>query len=451
MDRAKDGGPARPRWRCGVMQASTSVLVVIAFIPAAWFLYRSSLHVPGLTHCDPFATPANTETGVDVFLRRESRDVSHNVSAAARQAVHNADGSHGTRPVSHSRSTVAATTGTFTGYIELSWFSHHAETAYTYFHYMCGNPVHVSPPWPYNRHTGKRAIYLGPPKFVNDAMREIWTTLNSSDCPLYFDTPKDPNLTVRTTWKLGGQPPEKSVSDPVVNDPRFILINHDPSKRWCKATKKYNLTNVYGLTPKSPNYILPFFFPPAYTAVRTNYNFDGTVPVFMVQGGHSGGDKRNYDDLVWMLKAHANRSFIVRVMGGVHPRQETVLKAWKQVEFVTVPANKTRLDSLDWMLQMHDVYGILPLVDNVNFYERYKAGYKLSSSVSWGVGFNMTFVCWTGLAELFGLGNNAYTYDQVHNARIKRELDDITKAFGDALDDFEKIHGTVGTPQNWHK
>lgn len=328
--------------------------------------------------------------------------------------------------------------GRFVAYIKWTWNNLHAETHYSYAHYICGGSVRVSPPWPRlpNNSTDSRppVIFLGPESQISPEQQRIWMALNeSSPCPLLFGEPESPDLTVLATWAPNNATHKRSEQNTaMINNSSFILICHWP--RLCGHDIATS-TNVYGLTPKHPKYILPSYFPLPFTSLRSEQpNRQADVPVFLVLGGVIGTaekskPKRNWDSLVGIFQAHSHRRFVVRV--AVWGPLPSILAPFKShVQLVS------KLSDDQLMTNISDVYAILPLVDDKNF-GFYEGGRKLTSTVMWGMGFNMSFVIWDRLADLYSVPTEtAFTYSK---------SDGLPDAFGRALDRFEQLQASSST------
>jgi hypothetical protein len=67
-------------------------------------------------------------------------------------------------------------------------------------------------------------------------------------------------------------------------------------------------------------------------------------------------------------------------------------------------------DTLEFMTQVAMADVILPLVDRDVFYDTYQGGNKLTSSVTWGLGFHKKMILYRPLADAFGIMEDNVTY-----------------------------------------
>jgi hypothetical protein len=305
-------------------------------------------------------------------------------------------------------------------YIQHTWRDLHAETFFTYAHAYCGRAVRWSHPFPFANYRGPRRIFVGPADAVTPADREIWTVYNTTECPVFIGTPSSPNVTVVTTWT-----PQR---DKRMNASAWVLVVHNSAPAFWE---QYRPSNVYWLTPAHENWVLPFVFPSYFTRQRRNWT--DKAPIFTVQGGRARDGKRNFNGLGRILTTHVNRSFIIRIVGkSIGPRDVDKLRklpGGEKVQWVNNGAQ--RLDAWTWMMAVGvESYGVLPLVDETNYFSTYASGRKLTGSVSWAVGFNMPCVLWHTLRMRFAsVPMHAFTYEHQHGIEV---------AFGAALDDFER-------------
>ena len=355
-------------------------------------------------------------------------------------------------------------------YIQHSFGNNHDETFFTHVHHLCGRSAHPPPayaPWhqaatkeiwihrdAFRPHFKGKDGRLPPPALDSLA---IWAELNNTDCPIYITdhapasaAPAGVNVTVVTTWGRSGaskylHPAEWTEEERLVlNNPRYILFCHDA---FDQLEFLFQPKNLWFFTPYHRQWLLPAVFPYRFTSIRARRKWRGTVPVFLIQGGHTGSPKRNVHCLQRMLSPHLDRQFKLRFLGELDPFSGSIARTLcsgdqgcldnyrPHLEGMQRATNQSQLDTHTYMHSMTDVYAIIPLVDESNFFLTYMAGRKLTSSISWGVGFNHSFVVWRPLAEFYRIKQRTFTYDHQHN----NGLTGIASAFGRALDAFDAM------------
>jgi len=201
-------------------------------------------------------------------------------------------------------------------------------------------------------------------------------------------------------------------------------------------------TTIFFLTPMHKNYIVPSFFPPVMVG---NAAIDGQTdsdkqksrhPIFLVLGTFSGG-KRNVASLIGAMRLHRNRTFTVRFMGGKdEDSNRTLVEALR----LTLPDEQdfnkveliTNADSYEFMKQVNSVDVVLPLVDETNFYTVYDFGRKLTSSMSWGIGFQKNMIVYQPLAKTFGIENSSQIW--LYESRKA-----FASMFGNSLDSWHAV------------
>lgn len=120
-----------------------------------------------------------------------------------------------------------------------------------------------------------------------------------------------------------------------------------------------------------------------------------------------------------------NRTLTVRFLGGQSDRSS----ADKLQVFVNTSLKASRekiellpnLDSYEFMKAVGHVDVILPLVDETNFYcggKCYQNGSKLTSAVSWALGFDKKLVIYRPLAQLFGIPDDGVMYWHYDNSTV---------------------------------
>lgn len=206
-----------------------------------------------------------------------------------------------------------------------------------------------------------------------------------------------------------------------MRDPRYIYICHGAAP----SLEGDNATSIYWLSPLHSRYIVPTFFPPSLVQRAQSKWLKAAAmkrnPVFLVMGSFNDGRKRNIKSLTQVLKATQHYNYTIRFLGGWanHESNETLNStlnntfsahdlggAGKKIELVP------NSDAYEFMQQVGNVDIILPLVDRTNFYDKkgYIEGKKLTSSISWGLGFGKKFVLYQPLAEVYGIQEDNDSY-----------------------------------------
>ena len=139
------------------------------------------------------------------------------------------------------------------------------------------------------------------------------------------------------------------------------------------------------------------------------------------------------------MQIHLNRTFTVRFLGGgaAHTSSND-LHEYVNKTFET-SSDKIELfpnlDNYEFMKAVGSTDVILPLVDETNFYcggKCYQNGSKLSSTVSWALGFEKKMVIYKPLAELFGIPDDGVRYWHYDNSTV------FHQAFEKCLDALER-------------
>lgn len=149
-----------------------------------------------------------------------------------------------------------------------------------------------------------------------------------------------------------------------------------------------DISNVYYLTPLCGNnkYIIPSMLP-EITRIKT------AMPIFVVQGNITEG-RRNYRSLLPIFEAYKDVPFKIKFIGrGQLPH------------YLYPYANKIVLKRDLPFLQYHhafaDAFGILTLIDDTFNHGYYES--QLTSSISYGIGYNLLFIASNRLKDIYGL------------------------------------------------
>ena len=197
----------------------------------------------------------------------------------------------------------------------------------------------------------------------------------------------------------------------LINNSNYIFICHEED-----LFLEENATNVYFLTPRHKRHILPSYFPPTFTTqVESRSQANHKHPLFLVLGAFFDSDKRNVPSLFHPLEKYQNYSFHIRFLGGEESTdtKETMLQKLYDM-FPNNTKDKIEIsvspDTLDFMTQVAEADVILPLVDREVFYDTCQGGNKLTSSVTWGLGFHKKMILYRPLADIFGIHEDNITY-----------------------------------------
>ena len=274
-------------------------------------------------------------------------------------------------------------------------------------------------------------FYIGPKDFISDGFEKVLTEFNRTSCgPIFVGSPTEPvDLTIiTTTYAMSFNDKNDGNFLAMVNDTSKIFICHESAP----AVEGDHAKNVFWLTPQHSRYIVPTFFPPVIVEkskehLRKNPN---KVPIFLVMGSFNS-DKRHVASLKAVLEAHRGRQFKVRFLGGQSEKatNETLVKFVND----SFPDDLSKIqllpnfDTFTFMSQVGEVDAILPLVDETNFHTKYQEGRKLTSSVSWALGFGKKMVIYKQLAEVFGIEEDNATYWHYDHSKS------FSNAFGEIL------------------
>eukprot|EP00984_Skeletonema_dohrnii_P030710 scaffold22420_cov139-Skeletonema_dohrnii-CCMP3373.AAC.7 len=320
-------------------------------------------------------------------------------------------------------------------YLKAAHHDLHSETFYSFIHHLCSCSKQKSPLWVL-RADAVPHFYVGPEKYISDGFKKVLTEFNKTTCgPIIIGKPtKIPDLTITTTT-YGGQYTEGFPNNVLkkLNHTNLIFICHET----VNGVEGVHAKNVFWLTPRHSRYIVPTFFPPTIVekSIERLHRNPNKVPIFLVLGSfHS--DKRNVASLKAALEAHRDRQFIVRFLGGQSAKSDNETLANFVNDSFPDDSSKIQLmpnlDTFTFMTRVGEVNAVLPLVDETNFGRRYEEGRKLSSSVSWALGFGKKMVIYKELAEVFNIQEDNVTY--WHYAHSKSFSD----AFGDCLNELEQ-------------
>ena len=195
------------------------------------------------------------------------------------------------------------------------------------------------------------------------------------------------------------------------NDDKHFYISHRVHRDLIA------MPNVYFLTPicKIDRYFIPSVLP-KIERVKTE------IPIYCIQGNMSRR-RRNYHILTSILKNNFKYDYRIKLVGkgdlpkGLEPYSDKLIV-------------KNNLSFVDFHNEFADVYCIMPLIIRKTHYDYYYR--KLTSSISYGVGYKLKFFIDKNLNDIYNL-DDCDTY-------IFNDLTDVVDAFEKSLEDFYKSH-----------
>ena len=286
-------------------------------------------------------------------------------------------------------------------------------------------------------------FYIGPHKLPD--LAPVYAELNKTNCgPIFLSKPpSSPTIHVITSVLYPGKIPSQYPYE-MLNDNKTIFIFHNTDD----SMEGANASNVFWLTPRHSRFVVPKYFPPTIVE-QTKKNLTehpNPAPTFLVMGSFTDWRKRNIRSFVNAMNNLQNRSFTVRFLGGAAAHTSTNdLQDFVNTKLKTSSDKIELLPNLDnygFMKAVGHVDVILPLVDETNFYcggKCYQNGSKLTSAVSWALGFEKKMVIYKPLAELFGIPDDRVIYWYYDNSTV------FPQAFEECLDALERSR--VGAQQ----
>ena len=336
-------------------------------------------------------------------------------------------------------------------YIELSWNNLHCETFYSFIHEVCSCETNKDSAWTITNDTQSTIphFYLGPPDYVKEDLRRILAEFNTTSCgPIYFGKPSvTPQLTIVTTRRGHHFTcDDNATSCKHLRDPRKIYICHDEAPSF----EGDNASSIYWLTPLHSRYILPTFFPPTIVQQSLSKDVNKPIPrnpVFLVTGGFWDGRKRSTKSLIPVLKGTRQYNYTIKFLGGDPYSSDsnrnfkdylnTTFAMYDNPDYEHKIELVTKTDAYEFMQHVADADVILPLVDNTNLYASwgYRKGKKLTSSITWALGFRKKMVLFQELAHIYGLLEKNDT-DNSSYWLYNEEEDSFLNAFRNCLEYF---------------
>jgi hypothetical protein len=177
----------------------------------------------------------------------------------------------------------------------------------------------------------------------------------------------------------------------IINDGKHFYISH-------KVFKKTNqLPNIYYLMPKNNNnYLICNKLPFNDTKLKTD------IPIYVIQGNISS-KRRDFSLLHTILKNTYKYDYKIKILGRGKLGEE--FDKYKDKLIL-----KYNLNFIDYHKEFADVYAIIPLIsENTNnlYYKN-----KLTSSINYGLGYNLKFLIDNDLNEIYNLNNISFVYNK---------------------------------------
>jgi len=244
------------------------------------------------------------------------------------------------------------------------------------------------------------------PKFINHTRKKILQNYSFFEQRIRITKPENYDLKIILT---AYQKKDFKQMLELKNDKKTVLISH------LHHSDLDSFNNLIYLTPIiGKKYIIPASFP--FPKVEPNFE---KAPVFLIQGNIEEA-RRNYKSLLAVFENNKDHDFRIMILG--RGNLPSYLEPYRNK--IILRAN---LDDWEYHQSIQEATFILPIVDHT-----FKHGYfkkKLTSSISYGLGFGLRFVIYSKLAELYGL-DDQYIY-KAHKKDV-----DIVPVFKKALDDF---------------
>jgi hypothetical protein len=175
-----------------------------------------------------------------------------------------------------------------------------------------------------------------------------------------------------------------------------------------------NIKNVIYLTPlsKKNSHLIPYILPyNNYKKIKTE------IPILIIQGEIN---RRDFTKLSKLMEKFKNREFIVKIIGKSIDRNiPTCLLKYKEKIIY-----KPNLSYIDYHKEFLDIYAIMPLVEP-SFNKKYFQN-KLTSSISYGIGYNLKFFCFESLKIIYNI-ENCLTY--INDIEMYENFDKLLNQF----------------------
>jgi hypothetical protein len=174
-----------------------------------------------------------------------------------------------------------------------------------------------------------------------------------------------------------------------INDGKHFYISHSVCK------KEIQVPNIYYLMPKNNNnYLICNSLPFNDTKIKTD------IPIYVIQGTISS-KRRDFSLLETILKNTYNYDYKIKILGRGKLGEE--FDKYKDKLIL-----KCNLNFIDYHKEFADVYAIIPLVSKNKNSLYYKN--KLTSSINYGLGYNLKFIIDNELNKIYNLNNSSFVY-----------------------------------------
>ncbi len=168
-------------------------------------------------------------------------------------------------------------------------------------------------------------------------------------------------------------------------NPKHYYIAHDVKDTYSQ------FENVIYLCPFSPKnkWFLPSILPFSESKKQSD------TPIVCVQG-NIRSKRRDFDILTRLLETYKDLNFKIKIIG--KGNLSDLLKKHSHKIIL-----RNNLDFQRYHKEFLDCSAIFPLVDPIDFPQYFTT--KLTSSISYGVGYNLTFFCHQKLIDIYNLKN----------------------------------------------
>jgi len=172
------------------------------------------------------------------------------------------------------------------------------------------------------------------------------------------------------------------------NDSRFLLISHEIND----CFDEWN--NVYYHMPLGKRYFIPNYFP-------FYKNLPKSCPKIYIVQGSINLKRRNYYSLIPIFEKYEKDNFVIRILGKGRELPNFLVKYKNKIQFLNDK------NFVEYHNYFNDVSFILPLIDN-SFNHLYFTK-KYTSSIAYGMGYNIPFIAHTKLKEIYPIQGYFYS------------------------------------------
>lgn len=196
----------------------------------------------------------------------------------------------------------------------------------------------------------------------------------------------------------------------------FDKINHNSNNHYYISheisPELETLSNVYFLTPLAKNFLYADILPFTKQKIETNF------PIYIIQGSI---DNRRHLKLLELILSHKYKhDFKIKIVTKSKKIPKCLEKHKEKIIF------KSNLNFIDFHKEFLDCYCILPLISKETHNHYYTT--KLTSSINYARGYNLTCLIDKDLQNIYNL-NNAIVYNNEK---------DVVQQFNKTLDNFYK-------------